>query len=509
MKSDVCLILEGTWPYVAGGVSTWVAQIFDYMPHLKFSVLYIGSDPSDTHKLKYKIPGNVVEIQKVFLHGHNDIDIKAQKTTPSQSAWASLDRVETAFSNGEIASLDDVEAFLSEVSSCESLMYLLQQDYNAWQNVVKRYEKQSPADTSFLHYFWTHRFINIPTMQLLYAKMPKARVYHSACTGYAGLLGAIASHRTGSPLLISEHGLYARERRIEIFNAEWVFEARDIPHMDKHDAQSYFKAWWIRFFLSLSRTAYNSASQIIALFDANRIAQCADGAKKERTSIIPNGIDLSLYSEITTRKRSVDETFRIGFVGRITEIKDIKTLLRSLAILRASNIDFIADLMGPLDEEPEYVLSVQALTHSLGLSDIVEYTGRVSIRERYPKYDVIVLTSISEGQPFIILEAHGCGVPIVSTDVGSCRELLNGRTLEDKELGQSGLITPVATPSATASALERLARNPELARKMGTIGYERVRKFYDIRKVMREYSKMYEENMYASNMHAPVKVEGG
>ena len=43
MKSDVCLILEGTYPYVAGGVSHWVAQILDHMPHLRFSMLYIGA----------------------------------------------------------------------------------------------------------------------------------------------------------------------------------------------------------------------------------------------------------------------------------------------------------------------------------------------------------------------------------------------------------------------------------------------------------------------------------
>ena len=63
MRCDVCLILEGTYPYVAGGVSTWVAQIIEYMPEVSFGIIYIAASRRDKLTLKYTIPVNVTEIQ--------------------------------------------------------------------------------------------------------------------------------------------------------------------------------------------------------------------------------------------------------------------------------------------------------------------------------------------------------------------------------------------------------------------------------------------------------------
>ena len=93
--------------------------------------------------------------------------------------------------------------------------------------------------------------------------------------------------------------------------------------------------------------------------------------------------------------------------------------------------------------------------------------------------DVIVLTSISEAQPLVILEANICGVPCVATDVGACSELLYGRTAPDRALGSSGLITPIANPEATASAIIEILSDDGRRQRMGESGIARVRKFYD------------------------------
>ena len=64
---DVSLILEGTYPYVAGGVSTWVHQLVTSLPQIRFQIIHIGAKKSLDHKLKYDLPANVTSIQDVFL----------------------------------------------------------------------------------------------------------------------------------------------------------------------------------------------------------------------------------------------------------------------------------------------------------------------------------------------------------------------------------------------------------------------------------------------------------
>jgi glycosyltransferase involved in cell wall biosynthesis len=104
----------------------------------------------------------------------------------------------------------------------------------------------------------------------------------------------------------------------------------------------------------------------------------------------------------------------------------------------------------------------------------------------------VVLTSFSEGQPLVILEAYAAGLPVVSTDVGACREMIEGRLAEDRALGPSGIVTRVATPTDTAAALVRLARDPDLRRAFGAVGRKRVGQFYRRRDMMESYRLIYE-----------------
>src|SRR3546814_20100567 len=59
-------------------------------------------------------------------------------------------------------------------------------------------------------------------LKMLLAPLPKARVYHTISTGFAGLLAARAAHETGHPAFITEHGIYLLERQIEHMMADWI-----------------------------------------------------------------------------------------------------------------------------------------------------------------------------------------------------------------------------------------------------------------------------------------------
>src|SRR6187397_3420971 len=64
--ADVCLLVEGTYPFVAGGVSSWVHDVIQGHPELSFAVLYVGSYPGAQGEPRYQLPSNVVALHRVF-----------------------------------------------------------------------------------------------------------------------------------------------------------------------------------------------------------------------------------------------------------------------------------------------------------------------------------------------------------------------------------------------------------------------------------------------------------
>ena len=65
--ADICLLLEGTWPYVRGGVSSWIHQMILGLPEFTFSVLFIGGQRSAYTSRRYEVPANVLHIEEVYL----------------------------------------------------------------------------------------------------------------------------------------------------------------------------------------------------------------------------------------------------------------------------------------------------------------------------------------------------------------------------------------------------------------------------------------------------------
>ena len=148
-------------------------------------------------------------------------------------------------------------------------------------------------------------------------------------------------------------------------------------------------------------------------------------------------------------------------------------------------------IIGPTDEDPEYFNECQQLVDSLGLNDVLTFTGRANVLEWYAKIHVVALTSISEGQPLSVMEANFVGIPCVASNVGSCEELLRGSSPDDIALGPSGLITPSADPNGTAEALITLLKNPDLRQKMGESGKQRIRTYYDEEDLNFAYLHLY------------------
>lgn len=178
-------------------------------------------------------------------------------------------------------------------------------------------------------------------------------------------------------------------------------------------------------------------------------------------------------------------------LGRVVPIKDIKTFIRAMRIVVNRLPEAEGWIVGPTDEDPEYAQECRDLAESLGLEHSVKFLGFRKITEILPKVGLLVLSSISEGLPLVVLEGYAAGVPVVSTDVGSCRQLIFGQGAEDEALGASGDIVRIADPQALAEASLRLLQDPARWRSAQAAAIRRVERFYTQEQMFASYRDIY------------------
>lgn len=494
--ADVCLVLEGTYPFVAGGVSSWVNQIIKQMPDVSFSILHISPTSGFYKGHAYELPDNVLGVQEVYLHeavslsGSFDAIFK-RKSVATFARFLEQVRSEDTSGFEKLVAAFQTPA-VREANSASLLVHRLN-----WPGLVEGFRAEA-TDESFLNYFWNAYYAHQPLVNVLTARMPRARVYHTISTGYAGVLAAAASVHHRRPLLLTEHGIYTKERRIEIHAAEWI---KDRVHEDLvvESEAPFFRRFWNRHFQTMSRICYEQSDEIFTLYTGNVREQIKDGAEPKKIRIIPNGISLSRFAEPAERfeNRPKNKRFTIGFVGRVCPIKDVRTFVAAMRVVKDKVPDVLVRILGPMEEDPEYADECKRLAKALDLEDNVRFEGRVAVHEEMPKLDVLVLTSISEAQPLVILEGGAVGLPMVATDVGSCQELLNGRTPEDRALGVGGLITPIASPGETGRAVLELWADEGMRLQMGKSLQERVRRFYDQQDMICAYRDIYQAHTQA------------
>ncbi len=488
--TDICLLLEGTYPFTAGGVSTWIHQLISAMPDLRFSILHIAPLPNPNREYKYKLPGNVVDIQDLFLH---DVKIEGP-LSPRAKRLEALERLANLhldLFNGRLEGFKDALPYLRDPKLGLTLPDMFRSE-EAWHLLVKIYQQRA-EDVSFLDFFWSWRSIYVPLLKTLQCPLPAARLYHTVSTGYAGLLSSIAHLTQDSQVLLTEHGVYTHERLLEISQATWIYS----PHRERFRVQrelSFFKRLWLGFFDVLGKLTYQNADRIITLFEGNKAKQIASGAPADKISLIPNGIDVEHYAKLAAARGKTDAP-TVAFIGRVVPIKDVKTFLHAAKMVKAAIPAARFILLGPTDEEAEYTQECKDLCRATGLDGSVKFLGKADMKEWYPKIDLVVLTSLSEAQPYVLLEANAAGIPVVATDVGACREMLEGRTSEDRRLGPSGLLTGVAHPEGTAAAITRLLTDRGLWTAMAEAGQSRVRRYYDQTDLISRYLNLYEKMM--------------
>ncbi|MCD7736725.1 MAG: GT4 family glycosyltransferase PelF, partial [Lachnospiraceae bacterium] len=341
--------------------------------------------------------------------------------------------------------------------------------------VSEFYEKEYPQCV-FTDMLWNLRSMYQPLFKILKEPVPRADCYHTVSTGYAGILACKGKSLYSRPLILSEHGIYTREREEELIRSTWT--------------GGVYKDIWIRYFYTLSQCTYEMADRVISLFDSARMLQIDIGCPAEKTQVIPNGVEVAEYADLPG-KDAQDTSICVGAFLRVVPIKDVKTLLYAFSAAKKKVPELKLYLMGPTDENPEYYQECQELIQTFDIRD-VEFTGNIQVKEYMGKMDMSILTSISEGQPLTILEAMSAGCPCIATNVGGCRELLYGN---GDGLGQAGLIVPVMNVEKIAAAIVHLAEDSSLREKMGSCGKARAERFYQKEMMIRRYQELYKAVM--------------
>jgi glycosyltransferase involved in cell wall biosynthesis len=506
-RAQVCLLLEGTYPYVAGGVSSWVHAIIRQLPEVSFTLLHIGGQQGTYGPARYTLPTNVVGLSELYCQAAptpRPLDLARREALQRQirrfrrrSGPTGASRTLAAFRRLHLDDRVD-DALLVDLARADLTVPELLHGDAAFAVIRELYEQLAP-DAPFLDFFWHFRAMHVPLVRLLTAPVPEADSYHSVSTGYAGLVGAVASVRTNRPFLLTEHGLYARERDMELSRATWIRDP------DRGDARlpdtrpSSLRRFWSRFFAALSRVAYHQARRIVSLGEILRTKQVSGGAPAHKTLVIPNGVaEPAPAAAKAGEDPRLNRTgpLRVGFVGRVVPIKDVVTFIKACD-LALDRVSLDVRIIGPEDEDPPYARRCKALVAMLSREHEIRFVRPQPAARLYAELDVVVLTSFSEGQPLVILEAHANGLPVIATDVGGCRELLLGRDDDDRARGPSGRVTRVAHAADTAAAIVELAGSPRLRRCLGDAGRARVHACYRTSQMIDRYRALYRETLGA------------
>ena len=380
--ADVALVLEGTWPYAIGGVSTWVDGLVRGLPDVRFGVvhLYAGGAPGPA---RLAVPENVVWRRDLGLPG-------------------------------DLASVDP---------------------------------------------------------EALARAVPPARLVHALSTGFAGLVGAEVRRQRGVPFVVTEHGVYWHEVAQGAPELETGLRLVGVDASGGNPCAS--RAGWVARFQDYARTAYAAADVVTTVTEANRALQAELGF--DGALVVPNGVpppvgEGPLGAQELARldpSARLAAAFRVGFVGRVTPLKDVRALVRAFA--RMATPGARLHLVGPADD-PGYAAGCRALAAR-------PRRGRPRPRDGRPAGGPVVaprrrggLGQSERGRAPRAPGGHGRRRPGRGADVGGVRALVTGG-----DGPPAGLVLEASSDLAgpLAAALDRLAASPALRARLGAAGRQR------------------------------------
>lgn len=207
------------------------------------------------------------------------------------------------------------------------------------------------------------------------------------------------------------------------------------------------------------------------------------GVPKNRVFTIPNGIDIQKFDiksdSIRQELGFQEDEIVFGIVARLEKEKDHRTLMNAfkLAENQIPQIRLLIVGDGSLRKE------LEDYAKHMKISDKVLFLGTKDIPELLSAIDVFVLSSIEEGLPISLVEAMAARKPVISTNVGSIKHLIQNEI--------NGILVPPKNEMAIGNAMLRLTRNPGLRKEMGEKGHKIAAESFRLSHMIQQYEDIY------------------
>lgn len=462
-RARVLMFTEGTYPFIVGGVSTWCDSLLTGLRDIDFQVMPITAGGIHREVL-FPIPANA------SLCGHLDLwseDVPLgmpllPSVFPRRSVAAARgSRVDlpSALARGLLDWESDQKAFVEALLWCRRNPRRVRSTFRsraAWirfvatlHDLARRSDDDHTAAPQFdmlgvteLYrlLWWVGRSAAYPTPSG--SQAPDLLMVTAA--GWAAIPAVIHKALHGTPILLTEHGIYVREAYLAAI---------------RNGASPAGRWTASRVARGLSRLAYAHADRISPVTEANAAWEMEFGVPTDRITTIYNGV------VVPSRREPPPGTKTIVAVGRIDPLKDIKTMLRTASRVLESHPTATFIHYGPIPmENARYAEECFALHAELGLHGRFVFAGRTD--DPYgvvARADIALLTSISEGSPITVLEAMASGRPVVATAVGGVLEAVHG----------CGFTARPGDHESLAAGLGRLLDDQTLSESLGILAYAR------------------------------------
>jgi glycosyltransferase involved in cell wall biosynthesis len=463
------MVTEGTYPQAFGGVSVWCDQLVRGMPQHEFGVTALTVTGEE--RPVWTLPTNVT-VNSVPLWPSSGTATERWRPAPRgvlrrriADAYRELLRallLEPSDSRGtaalrELSELAQRGRVAAVLRSDDAVNWLLQ----AWQRApddIRRGITASAYDALTATEMLTH------WLRPLLCSAPVGDVTHAVSNGLAASVALSAKWNHGTPMLLTEHGVYLRERYLSFAGHRYHWPV---------------KVTLLGFLRLLCFAAYRTADLITPGNQYNRRWEQRCGASPAVIETVYNGVEPTAFPP-AGREPDVPT---VTWAGRVDPIKDLETLLRAFALVRKEIPLARLRMFGGTPAGNEgYRDRCVALVDCLGLGEAVTFEGRVQdIRDAYVAGHVVVLSSISEGFPYTLIEAMTSGRATVSTDVGGVAEAV----------ADTGLVVPPRDPPAMADACVRLLGDELLRHRLGSAARRRALEFFTVDKAVDAFDGIY------------------
>ena len=269
---------------------------------------------------------------------------------------------------------------------------------------------------------------------------------------------------------------------------EWPNRPRLVHTFHGHVLQGYFGAAQQKAFLELERALAKRTDVLVAVSPQVRDELLSLGVGRPgQYHVVSLGMDLARFAQVgtpTVPRGQLRARFGLGpevplagVVGRLVPIKDHATLLRALALVPGLHLALLGD--GELRQQ------LRQLAFELGLGGRTHFAGWwQDMPSALADLDVVVLSSRNEGTPAALIEALAAAKPVVATDVGGVRHVV--------EAGETGWLCPSNDPPALAAALEEATTSKkERAAQMAAEGRRRVLARFSVERMLEGYFSIY------------------